>query len=114
MLLLMMMRQKDLLNDNELTWLASARKLGPEQIKILTSDDAEERALVLASMKTNTFQQAEALALTKYSCPGCKEHMIKKCVVMMSGGRTMEVSNAFECSNCDRRWFAMELAKQNQ
>lgn len=111
-LLIMMLRQKDFLTDNELSWLSNANGMTVNQIKFLESD-GEDRALMLASMRTNSFEQARDKSLTTYDCPKCNVKGKLIPLVIDMNGQKIEIQNGLLCEECKQSSFMHEVIVKN-
>ena len=104
LLLILMLKQKDVLNDNEMTWVVNANMMSVDQSALL-QQDGEDRTMTFASMRVKSFQEARKKALDKLKCPYCDSgifgEVVEK-VICMPGKPELKVNGVFTCTNCHK------------
>lgn len=97
-LLVLMLVQKKILNDSELSWLHNSINMSQEQKNLVINE--KDRPLTLESMKTLSFTDAHKEGLKLLKCPKCQE--VGKLIdnIMTIDERPVLVTGFFECAGC--------------
>lgn len=112
-LLLFMLEQKEVLSGNEVSWILNSHKISPTQAKILNGD-AEDRRVILAGMRTNSWEESQAENLKQYGCLKCK--VFGKIVPLVAEiqGQNVQISGGFHCGACNEHLFVHQLVVKKE
>ncbi len=101
-LLLIMLKSKEIINENEMSWILHAREMNVDQQKML-SQDGEDRTLTLASMRALSFLKSREMAVSKIKCPYCKlEGTTKEKTIQMPDSPLLTIPGVFSCKDCGK------------
>lgn len=107
-LLLLILKQKEIINDNEFSWIMNATEMDVNQVKFL-SQDGEDRALTLAALRTRSYHEARDEALKQVICSKCKTQGKVRPFEEEFEGQKIKVGGGFFCEHCQQNLFSHQL-----
>lgn len=114
-LLATMLKERGVINDNQLSWIKNSGFLQNSQMEIIEGEDAEERNLMLAVFRTQDFFSARKLQVQRFCCPDCGSEVEERGIVNRNGFAVeMVLQHPFVCVKCGIGFEFQELKEKNK